>query len=153
MAQDILLLEDVLKLGKSGDIVKVKPGYARNFLIPKQHAVVADKGAKRMQVRLQEKRRLKAEEDKKDSQNLSERIQGAIVEVVVKVDEQGHMYGSVSAQDIVKHLKEQHHIELNKAYLTLKHPIKEVGVHTIVIKLPEDVTCDFQLKINAEKNG
>lgn len=151
MASKLLLIEDVEALGRSGDIVNVKPGYARNFLLPQGFAVIADKSALRRQARLQEERRKKAIVDKQESEKIAGSLEGVTLTTIVKVDHEGHMYGSVSAHDIADLLREQANIEVEKRAVALKHPIKETGVHTITIKLKEGVTCAITLKVVPEE--
>lgn len=146
----LLMLVDVDHLGRSGDIVSVKPGYARNYLLPNQLAVVADKRALTMQTRLQEQRRLQAIEDKKEAEDLAAQLNTIHVTVCVKVDHDGHMYGSVSLLDILHLLKEQAGIVLEKKYVQLKHPIKDLGVHTIPLKLKEGIHSSVTLKVVSE---
>ena len=100
MANKLLLLEDVEALGRSGDIVGVKPGYARNFLLPQGLAIIADKRALRMQARLQEERRNRAIVDRKESEELAAKLEGQNLTTIVKVDHDGHMYGSVNVADV-----------------------------------------------------
>lgn len=153
MATKLLLLVDVDSLGRSGDIVNVRPGYARNFLLPNQHAVIADSRALKMQARLQEERRLKAIEDKKESEMLAGKLETIHLTVVVKVDQEGHMYGSVTALDIAHLLKDQAGIEIEKKSIGLKHPVKEIGVHTIPLKLKEGVQSAVTLKVVSEEGA
>ena len=150
MANKLLLIEDVDSLGRSGDIVSVRPGYARNYLLPMGLAVVADKNALRMQTRLQEERRQKAIVDRNESEELAARLEGQSISKVVKVDHEGHMYGSVSAADIVHLLHEGLSITLEKRAIQLKHAIKETGVHTILVKLKEGVEASFTLKVEPD---
>jgi len=150
MANKLLLTQDVEDLGRSGDIVSVKPGYARNYLIPHGFAVIADKRALKMQARLQEERRKKAAQDKEESEKLSTTIEGITITTVVKVDHEGHMYGSVTAQEIVHLLQEQANLNVEKRSLQVKHPFKEIGVHKVNIKLKEGVTSTITLKIVSE---
>jgi large subunit ribosomal protein L9 len=150
MATKLLLIEDVEDLGRSGDIVSVKPGYARNKLIPSKSAVHADKRALRMQARLQETRLMKAAADKSDSDLLAQRIQDQTVTTTVKVDHDGHMYGSVTAIDVLELVKEQLSITLEKRWIQLPHAIKKTGQTEINLKLPEGVTAKFNLKILSE---
>lgn len=147
----LLLIQDVDDLGRSGDIVSVRPGFARNFLLPEQLAVIADTRALKMQARLQEERKKKALVDKKEAEELAEKMSGLAVETNVKVDHEGHMYGSVSSADIITLIKEQHSIELERKNLVLKHAIKEVGVFVIPIKLKEGVTSSVSVKIIPEE--
>lgn len=150
MANKLLLIEDVEALGRSGDIVNVKPGYARNYLLPMGFAVVADKSALRMQARLQEERRLKAIHDRKESDEIAARVEGQSISTIVKVDHEGHMYGSVSTGDIVHLLGEQLAIQLERRAIQLKHAIKETGVHKIHVKLKEGVAASFTLNVNPD---
>lgn len=150
MAVKLLLIEDVEDLGRSGDIVNVKPGYARNFLVPNRFAVQADKNALRMQARLQEERKKKAIIDKQEADKTAAALEGIVVKTVVKVDHEGNMYGSVTVHDVLEMLKEQANVELEKRSLLLKHPIKDIGVHTIPVKLKEGVTSSITLKVMSE---
>ncbi len=151
MATKLLLLEDVEALGRSGEIVSVKPGYARNYLLPQGLAVIADKQALRQQQRLKEERQKKAIADKQESDQIAARLEGITLTTVVKVDHEGHMYGSVTAHEIVHILQEQQNIELEKKSIQLKHPIKTTGVHAIPVKLKEGVTTSFNLKVMSEE--
>jgi large subunit ribosomal protein L9 len=151
MATKLLLIEDVEVLGRSGEIVNVKPGYARNYLLPKGLAVIANKQALRQQERLKEERQKQAEADQQESNEIAARLEGITLIQVVKVDHEGRMYGSVTPLEIVHILQEQQKIELEKKSIQLKHAIKETGVHTIPVKLKEGVTTSFILKVMSEE--
>lgn len=148
MQNQLLLLEDVEDLGRSGDVVKVKPGYSRNFLIPQKKAVVADKFTLRLQAKLKEERAKQAEVDRQAAEELAKKLDGMVLETEVKVDPDGHMYGSVSAMDIVK-LFEAQGIVLEKRNIVLLHPIKTLGVHPITLKLKEGVPAQITLKVHS----
>lgn len=150
MATKILLLEDVDNLGHKGEIVSVKPGFAFNFLIPQKLALVADANAVRRQARLQEERKVKAAEDRKAAEEIAARLKDAAFTVEVKVDHDGHMYGSVTALDVVHLIKMQAGIELDKRAVPLKHPIKQTGVHELTLRLKEGVEALVHLKVHAE---
>ena len=100
MKQQLLLLQDVDALGKKGDVVSAKSGYVRNFLVPKKLAVIASPNTLRKQERLRQERAKQAVVDLKESEDLAKQIESIILETRVKVDPEGHMYGSVSAGDI-----------------------------------------------------
>lgn len=153
MATKLLLIEDVQALGRSGEIVNVKPGYARNFLLPQGLAMIANKQALRQQERLVEERKKKAAEDKKEADAIAARIEGTTLAIIVKVDHEGHMYGSVTAHEIIQLLKEQQKLEVEKKNIQLKHPIKETGVHVIHVKLKEGVAASFNLKVMSEETA
>jgi large subunit ribosomal protein L9 len=148
----LLLVEDVLDLGRKGDVVSVRPGYARNFLFPKGFAVLADARALKMQMRLQEERKAKADQDKKESEAVAASMVGVTVTTTVKVDHDGHMYGSVSASDIAKLIHEQANLTIDKHHIALKHPYKEVGVFECPIKLKEGVMSSVTVKIVPEEH-
>lgn len=149
MAMELLLIEDVRKLGRTGDLVSVKPGFARNFLIPQKKAVFADANTRRMQTRLKEERAKKAAQDRAAAEEQASHVEGMVLSVTVKVDPEGHMYGSVSALDLVKLFAEKG-IEVDKSSVQLAHPIKTTGVHALSLKLKEDVEASFKVKILAE---
>lgn len=151
MATKVLLVEDVEALGRSGEIVNVKPGYARNFLLPQGLAVVTSERTLRMQQQLQEARAQKALVDRKESEDLATRIEGLTLTKVVKVDQEGHMYGSVTAGDIHHLLQSELNVELEKRSIQLKHPIKTTGIHIISVKLKEGVAARFNLKVMTEE--
>lgn len=151
-ATKLLLVKDVEDLGRSGEIVSVKPGYARNKLLPCGSAVVADKKALRMQARLQEERAKKAIADKADAEALKEKIEAIEgLTTVVKVDHEGHMYGSVTALEVAQLLEQQVSIHVEKRCVQLKHPIKETGEFTIHLKLNEGVATQVKLTIEPEQ--
>jgi large subunit ribosomal protein L9 len=146
----LLLTADVDQLGRSGDVVRVRAGFARNHLVPHGMGMVATKQALRKQKKLQEERQLRAVEDKKGSEAVAKQFANFVAEIEVKVDPEGHLYGSVSVNDLIEMVKSGLKIELEKHNIDLKHPIKKVGSHTIPLKFKEGVTAELILKVNAE---
>ena len=149
MQNQLLLLEDVGRLGRKGDIVKTKPGFARNFLLPQKKAVVATPHTLKMRAKLQAEREKQAIADKKESEILARIIEGKELSTEVKVDPAGHMYGSVSAQDIVK-LFEDQGVTIDRHYVLLVHPIRTTGKHKIDLRFKEGITASFLLHIIPE---
>ncbi len=149
MQNQLLLLADVDELGRSGDLVTVKPGYARNFLIPKKKAVVANKFTLRMQAKLKEERAKRAAVDLQEASAMAKRLDGFVCVHEVKVDPDGHMYGSVSALDIV-HLLEKEGCVIERRNVVLPQPIKKIGVHVVHLKLKEGVPAQITLKVLGE---
>lgn len=150
MAIKLLLVQDVEDLGRSGDVVNVREGYARNYILPKRLGVIADNNALRRQEALQEARKQQAVTDKAGADALAKTLEAIVLEAEVKVDPEGHMYGSVSQQDIIKLIQDQKNLTVEKRYIVMKHPIKEVGIHRIEFKLKEGVTAFCTLKIAPE---
>ncbi len=150
MAKKLLLLEDVDNLGRKGDLVNAKEGFAYNFLIPQGFALVATPAALKRQAKLQEERRKRAEVDRKESEELASRLNGETLTFLVKVDHEGHMYGSVSGLDVVHQIKMQTGIELEKRFVMIKHAIKETGVFDITLRLKEDIMAQIVVKVVPE---
>ena len=149
MRQNLLLLQDVMDLGRTGEIVTVKSGYARNYLIPLKKGVKAGEQTMRMQKRLQEERSKQAVTDKVEAEALAKVIELIVLETHAKVDPEGKMYGSVSAQEIID-LLAKHDIKLDKKDVQLKHSIKETGTFTISFRLKEGVPATCKLEIIPE---
>lgn len=147
----LLLLEDVDGIGRSGDVVSVKPGFARNYLLPQKKVIAAKKHTVRLQDKLKSERAQRAIEDKKHAEVVAEQLQGKTIQIAVKIDAEGHMYGSVSAQDIANLLKEQLNVQLEKRNVVLQKPIKELGTSEITLKLKEGVPAKVVLQITAEE--
>jgi large subunit ribosomal protein L9 len=150
MQNQLLLLEDVEELGRSGDLVTVKPGYARNFLIPQKKAVVADNFTLRLRARLMEEREKQAIVDKKEAEELAGRYASLELSTEVKVDAEGRMYGSVAAVDIVK-VCAKADLSIERKNVVLPHPIRELGIHNIQLKLKEGVIATFKLNVCGDR--
>ena len=149
-SSQLLLLEDVTNLGRKGELVRAKPGFIRNFLLPQKKAVIADKRTIRMQQRLQEERAKQAATDKKDAEALSVSLKDTTLSMTVKSDSQGHLYGSVSNADIVKLLLGEG-FEIERKHVLMPKPIKAVGVYEIQLRLKESVSATFKLKVKGDK--
>jgi len=149
MKQQLLLLQDVDALGKKGELVTAKPGYVRNFLLPKGFAVVASANTIRKQERLRSERAQQAVIDRKESEELAMQVEGTALEIRVKVDPEGHMYGSVSAGDIAQLFQEKG-LPVEKKSVLVTKPIKVTGQHKISIKLKEGVSVISVLSILPE---
>lgn len=149
MRNQLLLIEDVEDLGRSGDLVSVKPGYSRNFLLPQKKAVVADKFTLRLQAKLREERAKRAEIDRKEAEAQAKKVEGMVLTMEVKVDPDGHMYGSVAAADIVR-LFENEGVHIERRNVVLPHPIKALGAHSVHLKLKEGVPAQITLHVVCE---
>jgi large subunit ribosomal protein L9 len=146
MGNQLLLLEDVDDLGRSGDLVKVKPGYARNFLLPQKKAVVADNYTLRLQARLKEERAKLAAVELAEANEIASKIDGLVLTTEVKVDPDGHMYGSVTNVDIARLLENEGH-KVDKRSVVLLQAIKQLGVYPIQLKLKEGVPAKITVRV------
>ncbi len=140
----VILREDDKKLGKAGDVVEVKNGYARNYLIPRNLAVRADAGQMK---RLEHEIKVlndKKEKLLKESKQIAGRIDGASCTISVKVGEEDKIFGSVTAMDIAEALAKEG-IEIDRKWIHLEEQIKSLGVFTVPIKLNAEV--ETKLKV------
>jgi large subunit ribosomal protein L9 len=145
----VILKQDVDKLGKVGDVVKVAPGYGRNFLIPTQKAVEATPG----NIKITEIQRLaQAKRDQRDKQAaslLAREIVKLTVNIRRKAGEEGALYGSVTALDIGEQLA-AHKIDIDKRKIQLEEPIKTIGEYQVQIRLHREVTVPVKVVVEAE---
>jgi len=145
----VLLREDLEHLGRRGDVVKVAPGYARNYLLPKRLAVSVTPGnMKRID---QEQRSLKVRRDreKRTAEDLARRIAEVSCTIVKKVGENDILYGAVTTQEIGQVL-EKEGIELDRRRILLDEPIKALGVYTVPIRVHPEVTADLKVWVVRE---
>jgi large subunit ribosomal protein L9 len=152
MKQQYLLISDVEDIGRSGEVISVKPGFARNFLLPNQKAVPANEHTLRMQARLKEERAKQANVDRKEAEELAAKLQGLTLTIKVKVDPEGNMYGSVGYTDILELLAKEG-LQMDRRNIGLNKPIKVIGNHPLTLKLKEGVNCPYTLQIVGEQAG
>jgi large subunit ribosomal protein L9 len=145
----VILKQDVEKLGKVGDIVKVADGYGRNYLIPKQIAITATPG----NLKIMEVERLAAarrdQRDKAAASLLARELVKLVVTIRCKAGEAGTLYGSVTAIDIADFLI-THKIDIDKRKIQLEEPIKSIGEFQVPIRLHREVTVPVKVVVEAE---
>lgn len=146
---EILLLEPITGLGNEGDTVKVKPGYARNFLLPKKKAVPVTQANRKRIEHLVKRRELREAEELTEAKDLSEKILNTSIAIVVKTGKGGKMYGAVTVSDLLERLVEVG-IHLERKQIHLRSPIKILGRHSIPIKLNRDVTVELGFDVVSE---
>ncbi|MEF9519752.1 50S ribosomal protein L9 [Chlamydia crocodili] len=152
MKQQLLLLEDVDGLGRSGDIVTARPGYIRNYLMPQRKAVIAGAGTLRLQAKLKEERLLRAAEDRAESEKLAEALRNVILEFQVRVDPDNNMYGSVTISDIIDEAAKKNIILTRKNFPHSHYAIKNLGKKSVPLKLKEDVTATLFVEVSSESS-
>jgi len=145
MATEILLLADVEHLGKAGDVVKVKEGYARNYLLPKDLAAPVSQGALRRLEKLRKDRDELSRIQLAEAKDKAAKLSKVSVTLREKVVDGTHLYGSVSVTDILKALESDSKIALDKSQVNLAEPIKETGSYDVSVKLHPEVTCTFKV--------
>ena len=145
----VILTEEIRGLGTRGDIVTVKDGYARNYLIPKNLAQEATKGNLNAIEHQRRKWALLAQEEKNAAQKQADRVKGVKIQIEKRVGDQGHLFGSVTANEIADALAAKG-IEVDKRRIELGSPIKTVGMHDVEVRLHRDVTAQIQVEVVAQ---
>lgn len=144
MAMKLILLKDVEKLGKSGDIITVKEGYARNYLLPKGLALVGtDENLKAVEINKQRRAEV-LEQELQEAQQLAERISRISCTIAVEAGKDDRLFGSVTTIDIQKAL-ESEGISVDRKKIDLKEHIGQIGIYQVPIKLHPDITATLKL--------
>ena len=146
---EVILREDIKTLGKAGELVKVKPGYARNYLLPKGLAYEATEGNRKRILAESKARVAKAEEEAGVARALAAILSGVSLNLSRKAGEGDRLFGSITTQDLADALAAQGHA-VDKRRIELEHPIKTVGQHTVAIRLHPDVSAEIRVTVVAE---
>ncbi len=146
----LILREDVPKLGEAGEVVSVKPGYARNFLLAEGKAMVATEAKVK---EFEHNKRVIAEQQSKlmkDLQSVRDKIQSLVLEVTAQAGDEGKLFGSVTAQRIGELLAEKG-VEIDRRKIALGEPIKALGEYDIDIKLHREVSAQVHVTVVAQE--
>ena len=148
MPVEVILTEDISTLGHAGQVVQVRPGYARNYLIPQGKALLATKGRVR---ELEHKKRVIEEKIRKELtgyEAVARRLADVELEFQVLAGEEGKLFGSVTNADVAARLAEQG-IELDRRKIELHEPIKQLGEYELTVRLHRDVSAPIRVKVVA----
>ena len=151
----LILTENIPGLGAEADVVKVRRGYARNYLLPRGKAYEVTQGALRKLDALKQKRAQREARELNEAEELARRIGKARFIFTLETGETGRAFGSVTAQDITNRIKNELGAEIDRHKIVLERPIKDTGEHEVAIKLHHDVTAQlvFQVKSAEEPRG
>jgi large subunit ribosomal protein L9 len=147
----VLLCEDIDRLGWLGDVVEVKTGYARNYLLPQGLAKVANEAGIRA---IAEEKAKRSEQRKLDGKRLEvavKAIEGAEAVIAAKANEQGHLFGSVNERQIAANLREQG-FEVRDEIVQLPEHIKDIGTHSVTLKFRDDLTATINVVVVPEQD-
>ncbi len=146
----VILTQDVKKLGKKGEIVEVKDGYGRNFLIAKDLGVEAsDKNLRQLKNKLAAIE--KANQEELDAaKELAKQIEAIQVEAQLKTGEGGKTFGSISTKEVSDILKSEFKLDIDKKKFQLDEPIKSLGTHIVNVRLHPEVTCELKVHVSEE---
>jgi large subunit ribosomal protein L9 len=146
---EVILRQHVDNLGNRGDVVKVAPGYARNFLLPRKLALPATEGNKRHVERERKIVEAREAQEKSQAEGIAARLAGVDISIARRVGDTEQLYGSVTAADIADYLKTQG-FEIDRRKLILPEPIKAIGEHTVPLKLHREVTVPLKVRVVKE---
>lgn len=146
---EVILKEDIQSLGYKDDVVNVRKGYARNFLIPQGKAVIATDSAKKVLAENQKQRAHKLAQIKEDAQALADKLEGVALTIGAKTSSTGTIFGSVTNIQIADALKEKGY-EVERKLIVIKDQVKEVGSYNAVVRLHKEVSVDIPFEVVAE---
>ena len=148
---EIILTQDVAKLGYKDDIVTVKNGYANNYLLPMGYAIMATPVNKKIHAENMRQRAFKEERIRKEAEELKLALQEKVVKVAAKVGANGQIFGSVNNIQVSEALKEQYNYDIDRKKIVVDgNKIKEVGSYPVVINIHKDIKAEITLEVFAE---
>ena len=145
----VMLIKDVYKLGRAGDVKKVADGYGRNFLIPQGLAVLASVGALKQVERIKSQAEIRRTALNDELKGLADEIKGVVLEFTVKAGETGKLYGSITTQDVATALQEKTRYEVKRQQVDIQ-PIRELGEYTARIRLTMDLVPEIKIIVHRE---
>lgn len=146
---EVILREDIEKLGSRGQLVKVAPGFARNFLLPKRLAVAATEANKKIVEQERQAALRREAKEASEASELAKLIAPVVITIAQKAGENDQLFGSVTSADIAARLEEQK-FHVDKKKIVLHDPIKQLGEHTVTIKLHREVSVDIKVNVVKE---
>ena len=148
---EIILTENVPGLGAEADLVKVRRGYARNYLLPRGKAYEVTPASMRQLDNLKKKRAEREARELNDAEELARRINKSRLLFTLETGESGKAFGSITAQDIMNRLKNELGVEVDRHKIVLDHPVKTTGEHEVPIKLHHDVTAQLVFQVRSSE--
>ena len=146
----VLLRTDVEGRGRTGDLVEVARGYARNYLVPQGLAVAAGSGMAAQAEAMQRKRALQTAADKSDAEESAARLEGLVLQVTAKASEEGRLFGSVGVVEVVSALVDQFGLEVDRGQVS-GDPVKDLGTHGFTVRLHPEVDLQISVQVQAEE--
>jgi len=148
---EIILLQDVANLGYKDDIVNVKNGYANNYLLPNGLAIIATPTNRKIHAENIRQRAFKEEKLRKDAETLKAAVNEKVVRLVAKVGENGHLFGSITSDQIAEAMKEQHNYDIDRKKIVVDGAkLKEVGTFPAQINIYKEIKAQINVEIVAE---
>lgn len=146
---EVILREDIESLGRAGEMVRVKPGYARNYLLPQGLAYEATEGNKKRIAAETRARAARHQAERADAERLAAELGKVGLALTGKAGEEGKLFGSITAQDIADALAREGH-PVDRRRIELEHPIKTLGEHAVAVRLHPEVHAEVRVSVVAE---
>jgi large subunit ribosomal protein L9 len=146
---EVILREDIKSLGQTGEVVRVKPGYARNYLLPQGLAYEATEGNKKRIAAESRVRAARSQAERGEAEQLANTLRGLSLTLSGKAGEEGKLFGSITSQDIADALGRQGY-SIDRRRIELDHPIRTTGEHVVAIRLHPEVHAELRVAIVAE---
>lgn len=146
----VILTKDVDKLGKAGDLVNAKTGYARNYLLPNGFAIEATKKNLAEWEKEQEAKREKERAERAEAESLKEKLEAISLDIKAKTGEGDRLFGAITAIDIANKLKEQEGIEIDKKKIDIGENIKSLGRFTVLVRVYPDISANLTVAVDKE---
>ena len=147
----VILLKDVKGTGKKGEVKEVSDGYAKNFLLPKKMAVVADNTNIKELNEKNKSKENKAQKEYEAAVELGKKMEDMAVNIYSKAGDGGRLFGSITSKDIAEQLKKQHSIEVDKRKVMLDEPIRALGSRFVEIKIHQKVTTKIRVDVREKQ--
>ena len=147
----VILLKDVKGTGKKNEVKEVSDGYARNFLLPKKMAKVADNQAVKELKEQNKSAEIKAQKEYEAAVELGKKMEELNVVIYAKAGDGGRLFGSITSKDIAEQIKKQHNIEVDKRKITLDEPIRVLGSRFVDIKIHQKVTTRLRVDVKEKQ--
>ena len=146
---EVILREDIKTLGRAGEMVRVKPGYARNYLLPQGLAYEATEGNRKRIAAETRVRAAKDQAERTEAERLAGTLSGLTLTLKGKAGEEGKLFGSITSQDIAEALASEGY-SFDRRKIELEHPIKSTGSHAVSLRLHPDVHAELRVSVVAE---
>ncbi len=146
----VILLQNVKGLGKEGEAVDVKDGYARNYLLPKKLVVEATEGNLKTLEAQKASQKIKKQQEIDEAKELVARLEKSPIEITAKAGEGEKLFGSITSKDLAEALEKQHKINIDRRKIVLPEPIKELGIRDVEVKLHTDAVGKLKVNIKGE---
>ena len=146
---EVILREDVKSLGKAGEMVRVKPGYARNFLLPQGLAFEATEGNRKRIDAETRARGVRSQAERTEAERFAAKLGDVTLTLTGKAGDEGKLFGSITAQDIADALAVQGH-QVDRRRIELEHPLKTLGHHTVQVRLHQEVHAEVRVSVVPE---